>query len=219
MRHSLLIAALVAFTVVPQAQPQPGGRPVVSNERVAVRDVTLAPGTPGPMETHAEDSVTVFLQGGTLKVSQADGTSRRVTRKAYEAGFNPKGGASSLEAVDRPIRVVTIELHDRAVPALPNTTGLPEAFPRPGSTKVFENNRITVWDYTFTAGEPTPAHFHSRDVVTIYTEDGAVTSTTPAGDSVVNEHFAGEIRFNPRARAHTEILTRGKSHIVAVELK
>jgi len=203
----------------PQAAVQPGGKLVVSNERVTVRDVTIDPGTPGLREGHAEDSVTVFLRGGTLKVSQSDGTSHVVTRKTNEVVFEPKGGASSLEAVAQPVRAVLIDLHDHVVPALANTSGLHDAFPRPGSKKVLENDRIVVWDYTFVAGQPSPMHFHSRDVVTIYTEDGAVKSTTPAGESVVNDHFAGEIRFNPRDRTHTEALTRGKVHIVVVELK
>ena len=76
-----------------------------------------------------------------------------------------------------------------------------------------------IWDYTFAAGQPSPMHFHSRDVVTIYTEDGAVTSTTPGGEAVVNEHYPGEAKFNPRNRTHTEVLSRGKVHIIAVELK
>ena len=202
----------------PQA-PQSGVTPIVSNERVSVRDVTLTPGKPGPMEQHAEDSVTVFLTGGTVKMTQSDGTSRVMTRNANEAVFAPKGGASRLEAVGRPVRAVMIDLHDHVVAPLPNTTGLPEAFPRPGSKKVFENDRIFIWDYTFVPGQPSPMHFHSRDVVTIYTDDGAVTSTTPAGEVTVNDHVFGQTLFNPRNRTHTEVLSRGKVHIVVVELK
>src|SRR5882672_2965448 len=216
MRYPLLIAALAVMAPLPQGASQPAGKPVVSNERVTVRDVTLKAGTSGPIEPHPEDSVTVFLQGGTLKIRQSDGTSRAVTRKTNEVVFAPKGGATGLEAVGQPVRVVTIDLHDKVVPPLANTSGLPEGFPRPGANKVLENDRVVVWDYTFVAGQPSPMHFHSRDVVTIYTDDGAVTATTPAGETTVNDHFAGEIKFNPRNRAHTETLTRGKVHIVAV---
>jgi quercetin dioxygenase-like cupin family protein len=212
-----------ASSHAPQAASQAGVTrgitPIVSNERVTVRDVTLTPGTPEPMEQHREDSVTVFLTGGMVKVTQSDGTSRVVTRNANDAVFAPKGGASSLEAVGHTVRAVMIDLHDHAVAPLPNTTGLPEAFPRPGSKHVFENDRIVIWDYTFVPGQPSPMHFHSRDVVTIYTDDGAVTSTTPAGDVTVNNHTFGQTLFNPRNRTHTEVLSRGKVHIVVVELK
>ena len=69
------------------------------------------------------------------------------------------------------------------------------------------------------AGQPTPMHFHSRDVVTIYTDDGAVTSTTPAGDTVTNEPFFGEFKFNPRDPPHTESHTRGKVHTLIDDIK
>src|SRR5438105_1459387 len=119
MRYLLLFATLAAMAappqVVPQAVPQPGATLVVSNERVTVRDVMLKAGTPGPIEQHPEDSVTVFLQGSMLKIRQPDGTSRAVTRKTNEVVFAPKGGATGLEAVAQPVRVVTIDLHDKVV--------------------------------------------------------------------------------------------------------
>src|SRR5258707_3551140 len=102
MRYPLFIATPAVLAPLPQGASPPAGKPVVSNERVTVRDVTLKAGTPGPIEPHTEDSVTVFLQGGTLKVRQSDGTSRLVTRKINEAVFTPKGGATGLETAGAP---------------------------------------------------------------------------------------------------------------------
>ena len=105
------------------------------------------------------------------------------------------------------------------MPPVPNPSGLPEAFPRPRSRKVLENPRVVVWDYTFERGDPSPMHFHPRDVVTIYLKEGALVSTTPDGTKSDNVFSAGTIRFSPSNRMHTETLVKGESRIIAAELR
>jgi hypothetical protein len=68
-------------------------------------------------------------------------------------------------------------------------------------------------------GEPTPMHFHDKDVVVVYRQDTALKSTTPDGKTVVNEYKSGDIRFNRRDRVHTELLVRGTGSAVIIELK
>jgi hypothetical protein len=111
-----------------------------------------------------------------------------------------------------------VELKDRTTAPYPNTSGYPNAFPRPGSTKVLENDRVVVWDYTWVPGVATPVHFHDKDVVVVYLADGALTSTTPDGVSTVNEHSFGFTKFNPGNRAHTELLSRGSARAIVIEL-
>ena len=62
-------------------------------------------------------------------------------------------------------------------------------------------------------------HFHDKDVVVVYLEDGALRSTDPAGQSTVNEHYFGFTKFNPRDRVHTEEVVKGKARAIIVELK
>jgi hypothetical protein len=118
-----------------------------------------------------------------------------------------------------PAGSVVIELKDHPAPPLANTSGFPNAFPRPHSKKVFENDKVVVWDYTWTTGVPTPMHFHDKDVVVVYLETGWLKSTTADGQSVVNELSPALIRFNVRDRVHTEELVRGKSRAIITELK
>ncbi|HSY56259.1 MAG TPA: hypothetical protein VK834_07410, partial [Bradyrhizobium sp.] len=68
-------------------------------------------------------------------------------------------------------------------------------------------------------GEPTPMHFHDKDVVVVYLEDSALQSTEPNGKIVVNEYKSGDIRFNKRDRIHTELLVRDAASAVITELK
>jgi len=114
---------------------------------------------------------------------------------------------------------ILIGLKDFKVEPLANKTGYPAAFPRPGSKKLFENARVVVWDYSWTPGVATPMHFHDKDVVVYYLEDGDLQSTTPSGEKTVNPYKPGMIRFNLRDRSHTETLIRGKQHGIMTELK
>jgi len=56
-------------------------------------------------------------------------------------------------------RAIVIELQNRTVPPLRNTSGCPDAFPRLRATRVLDNNRVVVWDYAWIPGQPTPMHF------------------------------------------------------------
>ena len=115
--------------------------------------------------------------------------------------------------------VVVIELKDAKVAPLPNTTKYPLAFPRPSVKKVLENDRVLIWDYSWTAGAPTPMHYHDKDVVVTYLEDGALRSTDPNGQAVINEHYFGFTKLNSRDRVHTEELIKGKGRAIIVEMK
>ena len=88
-----------------------------------------------------------------------------------------------------------------------------------GTRKLFENDRVIVWDYTWTPGQPTPMHFHDKDVVVVYMADGALKSTTPDGQNTVNEFSVGTVRFNLRDRVHSEVVSRGAGRAVITELK
>jgi hypothetical protein len=172
-------------------------QPVVDNERVTVWDVTWAKGQPNPLPRTEHDFVAVSLT------------------KRGTAVFKPKGDTPGEEGS----RTVVIELKDARVAPLENKSGYPNAFPRPHVKQLIDTDRFTVWSYRWNPGEPTPMHFHDKDVVVVYMEDTALKSTTPDGKSVLNEYKSGEIRFNRRDRIHTELLVRGTGSAVMTELK
>jgi len=174
--------------------------PLIQNNRVTVWDV--APGAPAPATSH--DVVTFVIRGS-------------VTNPQGTAVYRAKGAPA--QPVPATARAIVIELQDAKVAPLPNTSGYPLAFPRPGSRKLLENDRVVVWSFTWTPGVATPVHFHDKDVVVTYLADGALTSTDPQGKAVVNEHHFGYTKFNARDRVHTETLTRGQASALMVELK
>ena len=131
-----------------------------------------------------------------------------------KATFLRKGTAPRLQG-----RSLVIDLKGGPVPPLANNSGYPLAFPRPGSKKLLQNDRVVVWDYSWKPGVPTPMHFHDKDVVVLFLEEGDLKSTTPDGKEVVTAYTAGTARFNKGDRTHFETLVRGQQRAIIVELK
>jgi hypothetical protein len=193
-----MVRILLLFAIAFQAVSQTALKPVIENDRVAVWDVAEPP-TARPF-----DAVVVSLSGGASFVP------RNTTPKASGPRISdPKIGGRSI----------VIDLKDHPVAPIANTSGYPLAFPRPGSKKILENARVIVWDYTWTQGVATPMHFHDKDVVVVYLEDGDLKSTNPDGKETVNSYQFGTVKFNLRDRVHTETLVRGKQHAIITELK
>ena len=205
---------------LPHAFPRDTAKQVVDNERVTVWDVTWPKGKATPLHRHKYDLIGVDLADATVKLTGSDGQSRTSSAKAGGVVWLDKGTVHIEEgASDKPRHAILIDLKDVKVPPLENKTGMPPAFPREGGKKLFENNRVIVWDYTWTPGIPTVMHFHDKDVIAIYMENGELKSTTPDGQVTNNPIAFGDARFNPRNRAHSEELVKGKARAIVVELK
>lgn len=185
-----MIRILLLCAMLFQAAAQPAAtKPTIDNDRVTVRDVSDYSVAAQPLDT------VVISDSGT-------------------ATFVPKGATAKIAG-----HLLVIDLKDHPVPPIENKTGYPLGFPRPGSKKLLENARVIVWDYTWQPGVPTPMHFHDKDVVAWFLEDGDLSSTTPDGKSTVNHYTAGTVRFNAGNRTHTETLVKGKERALIMELK
>jgi hypothetical protein len=174
---------------ITEAGSQTALKLIIENDRVLVWDITNN-STPA----RAFDAVVVFFSGSVV--------------------FLPRGTPPKIAG-----RSIVIDLKDHSVAPIENASGYPLAFPRPGVKKVLENDRVIVWDCTWTLGLATPMHFHDKDVVALFLEDGDLQSTTPDGQAVVNPLAPGTVRFALRNRTHTETLVRGKQRAIFTELK
>src|SRR5262245_39801531 len=146
-----MIRLLLFCAMLFQASTQATLKPSIDNDRVTVRDASVYSVTAQPL-----DAVVVSASG--------------------VATFVPKGATAKLSG-----HLLVIDLKDHPVPPIENKTGYPLGFPRPGSKKLLENARVIVWDYSWQPGVPTPMHFHDKDVVAWFLEDGDLSSTTPDG--------------------------------------
>ena len=212
------IAELLLLPLIALAQ---SNKPIIDNDRVTVWDVTWEKNQPGFAGTGDHDAVTVYLSGGDFKTTTPDGKSRTITHKTGEAVFRPKGprAPETWVGTGTPPRTTEIALKDSEKRPAANTSGNPLAFPRPGATKLIDNNRVFVWDNRWAPGVPTSMHFHDKDVVVSYLEDGDLTSIAPDGSTVVNPYKFGLIRYSAGNRSHKEVVTRGTQRAIIVELK
>lgn len=168
-----------------------GAEPVVDNEHVRVWDTAVSL----PPSPHDFVAIPLSRKGSAVFGHQGDKPGKTASRS------------------------IVIELKDLPVTPLANESGYPLAFPRKHAKKLLENAQVVVWDYVWRAGEPTPMHFHDKDAVVVFEATGALRSTTPDGKSAVTEIDFGSVKFNPRGRTHSELLSSGRAHAVITELK
>jgi hypothetical protein len=176
------------------SSPLQEAKPLIDNNRVTVQEIK-ATGQPAPIAGRKNDVVAIDLD----------------TKTAF---FVAKGGTHNS-----PRHAIVIDLKDVSIPPIENKTKYPLAFPRPNVKKVLDNNRVLIWDYTWTPGVATPMHFHDKDVVVVYLADGELKSTTVDGKADVNPISFGLTRFNAPNRTHTEELVKGSARAIIVELK
>ena len=90
--------------------PQDGAMIVLDNPRVRMWDVTWRPGKPVARHIHASDAVVVFVTGGALKTTLADGSVGTKTVNFKDAHFAPRGRVDVEEAASGSPRAIVIEL-------------------------------------------------------------------------------------------------------------
>jgi hypothetical protein len=212
-------SSAMLFQGAPAASTIPGVKELIDNPRVTICDVTLTKGQKWPMERYSEDTLMVPLSAVSLRVTSNDGKAANLNLNVGDARFWPTGTHQAIEPAGDG-RVIVAHFKEFAGPTYKNTSGFGPAFPRPRVKKLLDNNRIVVWDYTWVQGEPTPNHFHDKDLMIVYLADGSIKSVTPDGKATPNEFKFAEVRFNPGNRAHFEEYVGGKGpRAIITELK
>jgi hypothetical protein len=90
--------------------PRPGAASVLENARVRMWDYTWQPGAPTGRHVHDTDTVEVFVSGGTIRTTAADGTTETHAVAFKTARFVPRGRVDTEEAVDGAPRAIVVEL-------------------------------------------------------------------------------------------------------------
>lgn len=96
----------------------------------------------------------------------------------------------------------------------------PPPFPREGAKKLFENERVAVWDVVWPKGQPSPIHEHRFDQISVTLVGGSVRVTRLGGDSTVNQSQIGSLTLTPKGTIHQEEgLSDTPQHKILVEMK
>ena len=81
----------------------------------------------------------------------------------------------------------------------------PHAYPRQGTKKLFDNDRITIWEVNWLKNIPQPIHRHLYDMAGVYLRYGFINVTTPEGKVNASNHFdVPRPYFQPSAITHKE---------------
>ena len=65
----------------------------------------------------------------------------------------------------------------------------PHAFPRKGATKLFENDRVIVWDANWPNGVDQPVHQHKYDMAGVFLRYGQIKVTSLEGRVTLSQPF------------------------------
>jgi ketosteroid isomerase-like protein len=87
---------------------------------------------------------------------------------------------------------------------LARTQSLPPAYPRAGATRLFENDRVVVWNIAWLKGQPTPLHRHVYDLTGVYYEPGDRLIIGVDGSQRPVTTKAGDLAFQRKGITHIE---------------
>ena len=98
---------------------------------------------------------------------------------------------------------------------------LVSALPRPGATKILDNNRGTAWDVIYPPGMSTGMHRHPVDFVGVELVETMLKVTTPDGKERVSPIHRGQIYMLPKGLTHIEenVIGKPQRNSILIELK
>lgn len=195
-----LSVGLVLAQEYPPAFPRTNATKLVDNERITVWDIVWPKGQPSPLHRHVYDQVGTYYEAGGRVITNLDGT-KRSAMTAVGALSTTRRGTTHIEegATDPPLRAVFIELKRDSASGLSSAPGdLPRAFPREGAKPLLDDERVTVWDYSWAAGARETMSLVERDTIWVWLAPGTFRVTRPGRAPETRHVKAGEIRSLPR---------------------
>lgn len=216
-RVLVTLGALLVFPLTVLAQksgppfPRDGATKVQDNDRIVAWDVTWAKGKSTGMNKLDMDQVSVTLTEGAIKYSRPDGTWIIEQERFGSVRYEPKGMVVEEEGIsDTPSRTMVFQLKDYLPDPWPTREGVAAQFPRINTVKLFETDRIVVWDQVWKPGEQVTRHAHYHRTAAVFLEGGALHTISDAG--VSNPPFTrkpGEVisttKYSPDAHIEEEV--------------
>lgn len=106
-------AALLPVLALAQDLVQSAGKNakvVLDNEDVRVIELNMPAGGSTGVHEHKTDQLVVFLTDGKARQTNADGTSKELSRKAGDVAFSPPVTHDTKNESGKPVRTLVIEL-------------------------------------------------------------------------------------------------------------
>jgi quercetin dioxygenase-like cupin family protein len=219
---ALCFSAILAIAQsYPPPYPRKNAKSVLSNDRVDAWEVTWPKGEQTPLHEHRYPQLSVTLLGGSVQVTKLGQTPTVNVSQLGSVLFTPKGTIHVEEGLnDAPQRKIMLEIKPSTEPPVHPMNGIQGAFPREGAVKLFENDVVIAWDYTWKTGQTAPRHVDNYDSVTVFLGDGTIRSVSDQGGSKEATRKFGEVVYTARGmNAHTEEAVNGPLRAVIVQMK
>ena len=190
-----ILAALLQTSSLPPAYPRVGATKVLDNDRVQVWNIAWLKGQPSPLHRHVYDLVGVYYEPGDRTIISPEGNKRPVSTRAGDIAFQRKGVTHIEEGIsDSPLRAVFIEMKDDGPTERTAAPG-EEAPPMRGigAKQLLDNDRVTVWAYSWGLGPDGPRHRHDRDTIVVWIQDRMPHAVWLPAGTVHSEEQAGVI--------------------------
>jgi hypothetical protein len=218
-----LFALLVSLAAqsYPPAFPRSNATKLLETDRFVVWDIVWPKGQPSPLHRHVYDQVGTYYAAGGRTITALDGTSRS-TMTPVGALSTTRRGTTHIEegTTDPPLRAVFIELkHDRASGAAETKSSLPPAFPRDGAKPLLDDERVTIWDYTWKIGVSGVRAQHAHETVFIWLDQGRLRLTSQDGSAAMVDVAPGQIRRYERGTIETDEALEGAPRAMIVSFK
>lgn len=187
------------------------------NDAVRVLRISYGPGEESVMHYHPA-SVAVFLTGGDVRMTMADGTSTDASVPAGTATFSAGGEHRPMNLSDTAFEVLEIELKARE-PGHGESGGPDSSVVDADHYAVeFENDAIRILRISYGPGEESVLHYHP-DSVAVFLTDHLVQMTMPDGETDQIEASAGDVMFIPAGQHLPKNISDFRWELVLVELK
>lgn len=213
-RHRLLVAVVASVSVYvsvaaqspkyPAPYPRDGVLSRGENARAVAWEVLRPKGVKSSMYEIPLDQVVITLTEGAVRFTLPGGATRISHDKFGSVRFESRGTVQQEEGLsDNPSRAIVFQLKDIPLPPKPPVVdGIPGQFPRINAVKLFETDRIVVWDQVWVPNETIPYHLHYTQTVTVFLVGGKLlTRDLGRGSNPPFERHQGELLGFPRAAA------------------
>jgi quercetin dioxygenase-like cupin family protein len=202
----------------PPAFPRQNATKLLETDRIVVWDIVWPKGQPSPLHRHVFDQVGTYYQTGGRAITQVNGTKSQNTTPVGNISTTRKGTTHIEEGTtDPPLRAVFIEMK-RDMPSDRNADRSP-APPLPGAKQVHSEDRVTVWDFTWSAGA-TPANArYDRDTTLVWLTPGTLRIQKDRGQGEVQTVKPGTFWYRARGTVETEELAGGTPRVIIFEFR
>jgi hypothetical protein len=197
---------------------------------VTAWDVTWEKGKSTGMVESRFDQISITLSEGAVKTTLPDKTWAVEHARFGSVRFESKGVVAAKEGVsEKPRREMIVEFKSYAAPTLQasvaqelKANGMPGQFDSPDSVKLFENDRVIVWDKTWVPGHR-QVHVHYEQIVGVIIQNGSIRTLSAQGEvqgDGRNMLTVGNLTFaRPRSEPHQDELAQGALRMIFLQFR